>query len=108
MTDNYSLLIDKSWENQFTLSYDMQTHTLTLYSLATGSENKPFLIIKAVFGTEPTQTGTGDDASSAKVDMPELSEFETVRNVRFFAWVSPEKPFSLSMERLRYMFSLLQ
>ncbi|MDD3692639.1 MAG: VCBS repeat-containing protein [Oscillospiraceae bacterium] len=108
MTDNYSLLIDKSWEGQFTLSYDMQSHTLTLYSLVIGSENKPFLMLKAVFGTEPTQTEAGDNVLSAEDGAPELSEFETVGNVRFYAWISPEKPFSLSMERLRYMFSLLQ
>lgn len=103
MTDKYYILTDNSWEGKFTLSYKPQTHTLKLLSLVSGPPYKSFLTLRAVYGAED------NDGSLSGQDIdPGMIELEKADNVKFYASVSVEEPFSLSMERLRYIFSFLR
>lgn len=93
--DGYYVLFDESWEGRVTAVYDKDARLLQFRLVGEGTSADPFLSFKTSASSESSEESGGYVV---------LSQLDgVVYSVRF----TQESLFSLNMERVRYMFSLL-
>ena len=110
LTDKYYLSIDKSWKGSFTLLYEKQSHTLTLFELKNGVPSKKIMILRAVYKSALASTTTALTGASVGEysGEPVLQELQDMPDVKFLVWFSTDNAFRLDMNRIIHMFTYLR